>query len=55
MSALCRDESKLALGKPLTCHFVFLVVELADPGELDLSENPLGAAGAKELAKLFSH
>eukprot|EP00913_Durusdinium_trenchii_P001744 g1615.t1 len=23
-------------------------------GELDLSENPLGAAGAKELAKLFS-
>ncbi|CAK9061471.1 unnamed protein product [Durusdinium trenchii] len=36
VSALCRDESKLALG------------------ELDLSENPLGAAGAKELAKLFS-
>ena len=24
-------------------------------GELDLSENPLGVAGAKELAKLCSH
>ena len=27
---------------------------VAPPGELDLSENPLGADGAKELAKALS-
>lgn len=46
------ENEQLSLGSEISIHLNSR--QFVEPGELDLSENPLGAAGAKELAKILS-